>query len=330
MANERVSQLTEIVASEISPNDLFLLTDTSAKESKKLQASQLVAYFESSASIDANHAKFSDTSSFISGSGVHGTVESSSYSFTSISSSFADHAVTADTSSFTLMVVTSSNADSADTASFLEYSSSRSNGTSSYSISSSHANGANQSLFLVYLGVNNGTSSYAISCSAAISSSYALFSSQAVSSSFATNADTASLALNAVTADNAVTASYIDSSSFLPVFITPQVIYNSTAAVGFATFNATSFIPDGKSIAIVDASVFNANTNANGFIYIRKNSSSPSYVLTAYKSGGGDDSVGNGGQGFYPLDLSGSLRRFQFSATQAADGGIIIRLVGYM
>ena len=53
MNNQRVSQLVQITPVEVAPNDLFLVTDISAHESKKMTADDLSIYISVSGSINA-------------------------------------------------------------------------------------------------------------------------------------------------------------------------------------------------------------------------------------------------------------------------------------
>ncbi len=155
-------------------------------------------------------------------------------------------------------------------------------------------------------------SQFSISSSYAATSSVSISSSVSVSSSFAKRSSLSD------------TASYFSNAG--PNFIDPVTVYSSTLATAFLTFDAAPYVPAGTKVVILDAWTFNAATNASGYIYIRKDLTSPSYVLAAYFSAGGGDAVGSGGQGCFPIS---ALLTFQYSATQASDGGIFIRLIGY-
>ncbi len=203
MANERVSQLNELLAAELQTNDLFLITDMSLKESKKMELSQLILFLQNSASFNAVHAIYSDSASYVPGSGVDGIVRSASYAVWAdtasyalnaghvISASYADKSHLSDSASWapaTSIPTTASYAlrsgyaDIAGVAYFLFYNG-QPNGTASWAISSSHAltsdnvNRADTASYLLYQGFDNGTSSYALnstSASAAITASYSL------------------------------------------------------------------------------------------------------------------------------------------------------------
>lgn len=202
MANERVSQLNELLASELQTNDLFLITDMSVRESKKMELSSLILFLQNSASFNAVHAQDSVSASYVPGVGVDGIVRSASYAVwannsghannadQSISSSWADRsghadsaswappAVLGDTSSYSLR---SGYADNAGVAYFLFYNG-QPNGTSSWAVSSSfalntgHVINADTASYLLYQGFSNGTASYALnveSSSHTITASYA-------------------------------------------------------------------------------------------------------------------------------------------------------------
>lgn len=204
IGNKRVSQLVEMTAGEVELNDLFLIIDTTAQESKRIQASQLSAWLNASGSVFAIHANFADTASYITGADVDGAVLSSinaisasiagiaqiaSQSLTAVSSSYAF------TSSFALNAA--SNTGSA-TASFLQYTGVP-NGTASFALNAANANTSQNTSFLNYFGGNNGTASHAIvaeqtnfATNAATASYFNNQSSTVLSSSYAVNADTAS------------------------------------------------------------------------------------------------------------------------------------------
>jgi hypothetical protein len=207
--NKRVSQLVELTYSEVQLNDLLLIIDSSAKESKRIQVSDLAVYLNSSGSLEALHAIFADTASYINGADVHGLVDSCSYAFTAlnaISASYSSFASNADSSSYALSASYAFNTGSTTpTASFLLYTGTP-NGTASFAFSSSHADGADQAKFLVYLGGNNGTASYAIRtgdvdhCVTADTASYFLDPpGTVISASHADRSDLADVALVATT-----------------------------------------------------------------------------------------------------------------------------------
>ena len=72
MANERVSQLNQLLESEIQANDVFLVTDTSQKESKKLQIVDVVTYVQTNGTFNAVHSSVADTASYIKASNIDG------------------------------------------------------------------------------------------------------------------------------------------------------------------------------------------------------------------------------------------------------------------
>ena len=49
--NKRVSQLIELTSAEVANDDLFLIIDSSAYESKKIKVNNLSAYLNASGSI---------------------------------------------------------------------------------------------------------------------------------------------------------------------------------------------------------------------------------------------------------------------------------------
>ena len=203
MANERVSQLNELLAAELQTIDLFLITDMSLKESKKLELGQLILFLQNSASFNAVYAQHCISASYVPAIGVDGTVRSASNAVwtdnsghaltadTCISASWADRSGHANSASWApppTIGATASYAlrtgysDYAGTAYFLYYNG-QPNGTASWAISSSYAlttgrvNQADTASYLLYQGFPNGTASYALnsnSSSNAVTSSYAL------------------------------------------------------------------------------------------------------------------------------------------------------------
>lgn len=208
MANERVSQLNEIVAAELASNDLFFITDTSARESKKMQADQLLLFIESSGSFNAYHSTTSDTASFVAGNNVFGSVSSASFASTTFSASVSNQSQTSVTASYALSASAISPVVSAFTASYLNYTGGNT-GTASFSITASNATNATNAKFLVFTGVSNGTASYALNSGNTISASYVLSSSYAITSSFST---TSSFTLSSSFSTNALTASSLNTS----------------------------------------------------------------------------------------------------------------------
>jgi hypothetical protein len=214
MANEKVTQMVELPAGEIAANDLFLLVDTSAKESKKLQASSFVDYIVNSASFNSVSASFTDSSSYVNPAGV-GLIASASYAIRSTTASYAHITPSAETASYALISQTAAGTIvNAETASFLKYTTNVDNGTASYALSASFVKLSNTASFILYTGDNTGTASYALS---AKSSSY---SRNADSSSWSIYAKTASylldVGLSVESASHALrsnTASYLEATA---------------------------------------------------------------------------------------------------------------------
>jgi len=221
MSNERVSQLQDLFASDVQVNDVFLVTDMSQRESKKLEVGTLLTFIESSGSFFASRATISDTASYIKATNINGIVAEASLSTQSLS---ASHAVQSISSSYSLNADTASysswcviNTTDANTASYLKYSGTP-NGTSSYSLLSNNSNTAVTALNLFYSGTPNGTSSYSISSSYTQTSSYASASARTTTASFAISASYAyytDTANNANNANNATTAILALTSSYV-------------------------------------------------------------------------------------------------------------------
>lgn len=209
MANEKVSQMIPLTAAELASDDVFLVVDTSIKQSKKISTLDLLAYFESTGSFNAVTSTTSISASHVPGSGVEGIVLS------------ASHANFSDTASFALNVAGASNiitgslipitSSYSKTSSFLLLDAGGSvNGTASFALTSSFVNLSKSSSFLIYnAGLNNGTSSYATASGRSDTSSFNISSSHAIFS------DTSSIS---------ITSSFCQSSS---VTITSSFLINN-------------------------------------------------------------------------------------------------------
>lgn len=228
MSNKRISELTEITTGELNSADLFLLSDVSAQESKKLTLGNLNTYIltggnltgsffgTSSWAVNALTASFANiqsasyaaTASFALNGGTGGIATSASWASQSLSSSYARTAsfvsvATAATASF------ATSSKFADSASFVIYSGGN-NGTVTNAINSVNASTA--SLALSALTAN--TASYAPSSSIAVTSLATISSSNANTASFALLAATASLGILTTVQASASWASQSLSSSF--------------------------------------------------------------------------------------------------------------------
>lgn len=345
MANERVSQLVDLLASDIQPDDVFLVTDMSQRESKKLEVGQLLLFIENSGSFFAYHSTISDTASYVLATNVVGTVATALNASQSVSSSWANNAGSssyaslANTASYSNFCVTSTT--NAQTASFLQYTGTP-NGTASFAVNSQFSATATTALNLFYNGNPNGTASFAVSSSTTLLANNATNAAASVSSSFtttasyshqadgATNSDTSSIS---VSSSMAATASYVI-QNVGPKFIFPPVtIKTTTAATSWSFFACpTSLVPIGTKVVILDAFASNGNTNAPGFVQIAPQSSQTSsgYILIGYESGGSGDVCTYGGQGSFPMSSSNAnSSSFYYIFTQPSDGGTTLRLIGY-
>ena len=115
-----------------------------------------------------------------------------------------------------------------------------------------------------------------------------------------------------------------------PKFITPRIVRNSGASIGYTTFYAASYVPAGATAVILEYQyAINAPDvgDVDAHVYIRKNSSSASYLLTRGRASGGNDDTAAGGQGVFPCS---SNRTFQYTTQSPGfNNGLTIRLIGY-
>ena len=217
MANKRVSELTQITTGELDSADLFLLSDTSVNESKKLTLSDLSTYIltggnltgsfygtsswaenakTSSVSTTAVSASWALTASFALNGGTGGAAVSASWASASLSSSYAR------------------------TASFVSVANAA---TASFATSSRFSDSAS---FLIYTGGNNGTITNAINAVSATTATSASFASTSRTASYALSSSVAAVAATATVATTATSASF--------------ATYAQTASVGIVTSVQTS------------------------------------------------------------------------------------------
>ncbi len=237
ITNKRVSQLIEMSPDEVQPNDLLLIIDTTAHESKNITVLDFETYLRGIGNITT----LAYTASYILGSGVSGYVNlaylanTSSFSNYSLigSQSFiantASYALSASAIAFTTI----------PTASYLAFS--PNNGTSSYSINSATASVANVATYLNYFNGNNGTASYAITTEAVLNTTFAQTASYVnttiASVSSASHANVSDSTLGGTSdftnflnfSPNNGTASYAMAALSIASFIAPQGIFLSTS-----------------------------------------------------------------------------------------------------
>ena len=195
MANKRVSELNALPIPDAG--DLFLITDISAVESKKITALQLQTYALNGTasytlySVSASHAIHADTASrtvsasyalsasYADWAKTASYVISASYALSSSYSYSSSYALTASYSltSSTQLIVSSGFANFANTASYLNYTPGFYNGRISLADVAIYATSSATSSYLLYSGIFNGSASYALTASRVVSSSFAATSS---------------------------------------------------------------------------------------------------------------------------------------------------------
>lgn len=187
MANKRLSELNELLAADIQPDDLTLVTDSSVLESKKLRLQSIRNWVLINPTlITGSLCDTAYTASYITSrlqssgllpppppgfvaAGANGVADYAISASYALSASWAPGT---NTSLYSLYSVSSSFASSSVTASYISYSN-RDNGrvhTASYALTSSYVDNAKSSSYIWYTGDPNGTASYALGC---LSASYA-------------------------------------------------------------------------------------------------------------------------------------------------------------
>lgn len=228
MANRRVSELNELLSTQLAANDLILIADVSAIESKRIRASELKAFslngtasysfnsLSSSYSLRTTSASWSppmESASYALSTSYSDWARSASVVISAswaLSSSFASRSFWATTSSYSLksetqLVISSGLADLARSASHLIYTNGLNNGTASAAIVAFNATSSLSSSLLIYNGGFNGSASYALTSSQCRTSSFSSTSSFLNYTASKSNG-TASFA---VSASNAVFAKYV-------------------------------------------------------------------------------------------------------------------------
>jgi hypothetical protein len=199
MANEKISQMTSLTAAEVAADDLLLITDTSARESKRITTADFLTYVETTGSFNALTAVTSVSTSYIQGGRVDGSVSSASFSTRTYTASLAIKAITSDTASLASTASFVSGISQIATSSFLLYSGVP-NGTASFALTASRVSTAQTSSFLIFTGVPNGTSSFSLTSSVSL---FALSASVVAGTNF-----TSSFATSASFSNRGVSCSY--------------------------------------------------------------------------------------------------------------------------
>lgn len=287
MANKRFSEFSELLYNQISSEDLLIITDVSAPQTKKIKVSQLrdfcfytgslsgSLYGSASHAVSASWANvisssYALTSSYVKSSSYAVNAKSGSYSLTSSHAESGSWAFRALTASYAMTssvqyVTSGTYAVSAGTASYLLYQG-FANGLALNATTSSYADLAKSSSFLIYTpGVNNGTVTNAKTASLATTASYVNSASSLIynggNNGTASYAMTSSLARyssylykpmawGVYTATvNSYTESKITTMSFTPL-VGSGTQHTIVEAYGTATLKWTSSVSDSGSISL--------------------------------------------------------------------------------
>ncbi len=316
--NERVSQLIELYATDLSSNDVFLVTDMSQLESKKLEMGQLLYYIENSGSF---YVKISDTASYVSSSNVDGIIPVANVASQSISSSYisssnvdgiipvANVSSQSVSSSFSNFSISSSYSVNADTSSY-----------SSWCIQNTVD--SDTSSYLLYQGFANGTSSYSMVSSFSdnsISASYSPFSDSATSASYSSGSDiatysdnlnyyglpngTSSFSISSSNSTYSNTSSYVDLTNFV------TKTYGVSNPMGTISVGNNQYVWSLNKYSNI-TSLFNINTDTNNASYITTNTAGDSEMSVALLTSdlGNNYIVGfSSTKAYYTLNLSNNV-----------------------
>lgn len=245
MANKRVSELAPITPVELAQNDLFLLADVSANESKKLEVGDLASYLIENGLLSGS----------LSGS-LYGTA---SWALNAVSASWAPSQIScsyAQTSSWAINCLTASLALQAISASYSL--------SSSYAVTASYA--FTSSVQLIF---SSAFSDFAKSAS------YLIYSPINGTASYSMFAFTAGAATSSISSSEATTASFAITSSFLLYAGAP----NGTASYAVKSFTS-DFAVSASVIIQADSASYVSGSNVDGFV----NSSSYALSASAAQS----------------------------------------------
>jgi len=119
----------------------------------------------------------------------------------------------------------------------------------------------------------------------------------------------------------------------IPKFITPVPVFSGIIQDSYVSFDASSFIPAGTQIVLlqaecgIDGPNQDVEVDLDAHIRIRKNSTSPSFILTRGRSAAAKDSIALGNQGFFSVESDGT---FQYIVEYPGfNKGCEINLIGY-
>ena len=292
MGNKRVSQLIELTSADVANDDLFLIIDSSAHESKKIQVNNLSAYLNASGSIIAVSADTAKTASWainVVGNNVSSSyfslkaynADSASYALKSETSVTASYALNAATTAGTTLYtgstypITSSwatTAISSKTSSFLLYSVGVNNGTASYSLTSQNVNHATTADTASYFNSSVGTvatASYAILAGNVVNTvnnsktaSYLVFSPTNGTASYAISAGTIAGVMNNYGMVNAIAqTSYSATINNLDIHSSLNTAQQTMIEViGNTILNFTSSVGNNYSISLYYTDRYSGDT----------------------------------------------------------------------
>lgn len=277
IGNKKISQLLPMSPGEVTGEDLFLIIDSSVKESKNISSADLVAWLNVSGSIYAIHSISTDTASYVVGGNVHGDVSQSLFAFNATSASWADrsgHADFVDSASYSDTASFALNAQGLSiTSSYLQYSNFP-NGTSSYALKSAIADTVLTAAFLLYFsGDNNGTASHAITadttffCETANTASYFNNISGTIASASYSDAS--------LVASHAISSSYADVAKSFAVhsmYNYGMMESNQNTITGSILenliINPTSGVPEGTLIQAIGSAILGWTSSVSGSQYM--------------------------------------------------------------
>lgn len=121
----------------------------------------------------------------------------------------------------------------------------------------------------------------------------------------------------------------------IPIFFaTPVIVYNTPAPIGWTTFDATAYVPEGASAVLLWAQLREEGTGSSvgtpSTINYRASAGAYIYSLGSCMANSGSDADTTVSQQMLPFSTSGLTRSFQYSVTNNPNMNATIILLGYI
>lgn len=118
----------------------------------------------------------------------------------------------------------------------------------------------------------------------------------------------------------------------VPVFIPPQIVYAGAGAYGWATFDATTYVP-AEASAVIIYCFARSNEQGGGSrnVNYRTESGAGVFVIGAVQTNDDEDDIDTSlTQMILPFKSAGGMQSFQVQVESYTNGGVNIVLLGYI